>query len=225
MSNEGAPGGALRNNENHEAYNILDELVKGKQLEPANAEEAKLKFYKLHEALVENMEAEQKLMKKARALQKELSNELLKLEKTQQQQAENEALLKELANQITEVKKELEVIMERKESLKSEFNKLEVEKDEIERELKKKVENETNRLLPEIEKYKRLIMDIELDKINNNKVIAKETEKNGDLNKRIEELEEKKDELREEHDKAMTNYIKIKDEPTRIGKGNENLKI
>jgi len=44
------------------------------------------------------MEAEQKLMKKARALQKELSNELLKLEKTQQQQAENEALLKELAN-------------------------------------------------------------------------------------------------------------------------------
>jgi len=53
MSNEGA----LRN-ENHEAYNILDELVKGNQLEPANAEEAKTKFYKLHEALVENMEAE-----------------------------------------------------------------------------------------------------------------------------------------------------------------------
>ena len=94
MSNE---PGALRN-ENHEAYNILDELVKGNALEPANAEEAKTKFYKLHEALVENMEAEQKLMKKARALQKELSNELLKLEKTQQQQAENEALLKELAN-------------------------------------------------------------------------------------------------------------------------------
>lgn len=57
MSAEGAPGGALRN-ENHEAYNILDELVKGKQLEPQNADEAKQKFYRLHEALVENMEAE-----------------------------------------------------------------------------------------------------------------------------------------------------------------------
>ena len=46
------------------------------------AEDAKEKFYKLHEALVINMENEQVLMKKARALQKELSNELLKLEKT-----------------------------------------------------------------------------------------------------------------------------------------------
>ena len=68
MSGEGgAPAGALRN-ENHEAYNILDELVKNKQMEPQNAEEAKNKFYRLHEALVENMEAEANLMKKARAL-------------------------------------------------------------------------------------------------------------------------------------------------------------
>lgn len=49
-------------------------------------------------------------MKKARALQKDLSNELLKLEKTQQQQAENENLLKELNNQVVEVKKEIDNI-------------------------------------------------------------------------------------------------------------------
>jgi hypothetical protein len=75
----------MRNMENHEAYNIIDDLVKDNKMEPKNAEEAKEKFYKLHEALVKNMENEQVLMKKARALQKELSNELLKLEKTQQQ--------------------------------------------------------------------------------------------------------------------------------------------
>tara|TARA_B110000285_G_scaffold219690_1_gene270579 strand:- start:2406 stop:2558 length:153 start_codon:yes stop_codon:yes gene_type:complete len=50
--------------------------------------------------------------------------------------------------------------VERKESLKSEFCKLEVEKDEIELELKNKKKNEQDRLLPEIEKYKRLIMEI-----------------------------------------------------------------
>jgi len=115
--------------------------------------------------------------------------------------------------------------MERKENLKSEFCKLEVEKDEIEMELKRKEKNEKDRLLPEIEKYKRLIMEMELDIINNDKVIAKETNSNAELNKKIDDLEGKKDNLREEHDKAMTNYIKIKDEPTRIGKGNENLKI
>ena len=61
-------------------------------------------------------------MKKARALQKELSNELLKLEKTQQQQAENEALLKELNNQVIEVKKEIDDINERRDRLKTEKN-------------------------------------------------------------------------------------------------------
>ena len=61
--------------------------------------------------------------------------------------------------------------------------------------------------------------------MNNTKEIEKENSHNSDLNQKIENLETKKDSLREENDKAMTNYIKIKDEPTRIGKGNENLKI
>ena len=77
------------------------------------------------------MDNEQVLMKKARALQKELSNELLKLEKTQQQQAENEALLKELNNQVVEVKKEIEAINEKRENLKHEINTYENEKVEL----------------------------------------------------------------------------------------------
>jgi hypothetical protein len=68
-------------------------------------------------------------------------------------------------------------------------------------------------------------MEMELDIVNNDKTIQKENNENVELNKKIEVLEEKKETLRDEHDKAMTNYIKIKDEPTRIGKGNENLKI
>ena len=115
--------------------------------------------------------------------------------------------------------------MEKKENLRSELSKLEVEKDEIELELKRKEKNEKDRLLPEIEKYRNLILEMEKDIIKNNDTIAKENDNNADLNKKIEDLEGKKETLREEHDKAMTNYIKIKDEPTRIGKGNENLKI
>jgi len=42
-------------------------------------------------------------------------------------------------------------------------------------ELKRKTQNEKDRLLPEIEKYKRLIMEMELDIVNNDKVIVKET--------------------------------------------------
>lgn len=57
-SGPGGPGGALRNMENHEALNIIDQLQKDGKMEPEGAEDAKEKFYKLHEALVINMENE-----------------------------------------------------------------------------------------------------------------------------------------------------------------------
>ena len=37
--------------ENLEAYNIIDELQREGKFDPATAEEAKEKFYRLHEAL------------------------------------------------------------------------------------------------------------------------------------------------------------------------------
>jgi len=44
--------------DNHEAYHIIDNLMKEEKIEPKNAEEAKEKFYNLHQALVKNMENE-----------------------------------------------------------------------------------------------------------------------------------------------------------------------
>jgi hypothetical protein len=58
MNNDGGPGGALRQMDNHEAYNIIDELTKDGKIESRGADEAKEKFYRLHEALVQNMENE-----------------------------------------------------------------------------------------------------------------------------------------------------------------------
>ena len=92
-------------------------------------------------------------------------------------------MLKELANQINEVKKELEVILERKENLRSELAKLEVEKDDIKLELERKEKNQRDALVPEIERYRLMITEIQLGIVNNDKTIAAETEKNQDMNK------------------------------------------
>lgn len=89
-------------------------------------------------------------MKKARTLQKELSNELLKLEKTQQQQAENEAMHKELNNQVIEVKKEIDNINDRQEALKSEKNGLELQEQDLNDEIKMKERDRRDQLVPEI---------------------------------------------------------------------------
>lgn len=84
---------------------------------------------------------------------------------------------------------------------------------------------EKERLAPEIERLKRLIDLTKLDIHNNENWINKEMEKTKDLNEQIEELDKKKEVTREEQEKQNSAYLKIKDEPIRIGKGNENLRI
>ena len=66
------PGGPARQMEYQKAYTILDDLTKDNKIDGKAAEEAKEKFYRLHEALQQNMENETHLLKKARGLGKEL---------------------------------------------------------------------------------------------------------------------------------------------------------
>lgn len=85
------------------------------------------------------MENETALMKKARALHKELQTELLKLEKTQQASAENETILKELSHQVDAIKTENDKITDRRENLKAEYAKLSREKSDLKNDIKVKV--------------------------------------------------------------------------------------
>lgn len=88
-----------------------------------------------------------------------------------------------------------------------------------------KEQREKDRLVPEIEKYRALIKGIEMDIVTNDESIQKEGNKSKDLKVRISDLESKKEALREENERQSGTFIKLKDEPVRIGKGNENLKI
>ena len=179
----------------------------------------------MHEALVVNMENEHVLMKKARQLQKELGNELLKLEKTQQQQAENEAMLKELNNQVVQVRKEMDDCTEKRFNLGNEEKKLDVDKQELQAMINMKVQNERDRLIPEIERYEKMIRDIKVSNEEYDKTYEAETQKNNEQAEKLKSLEQTKEELKEEFEGLQGNYIKEKDEPTRLGKGNENLRI
>ena len=61
-----------------------------------------------------------------------------------------------------------------------------------------KEQKEKDRLIPEIDKYKRLIEETKLDIFNNDKQITKEQDKSTELKSKINVLENKKDTLREE---------------------------
>lgn len=57
------------------------------------------------------------------------------------------------------------------------------------------------------------------------KNIQKEEEKNAELNGMIENLETKQSGLKDTYDGLQIEYLKEKDEPIRLGKSNENLRI
>ena len=136
---DNVPGGPARQLEYQKAYAILDDLQRDGKIESGAADEAKEKFYKLHEALCENMENETQLLKKARSLGKELQNELLKLEKTQQQSAENETLLKELNHHVEAIKAENEKTTARRDSLTAEKISLDRQKLDLKGEIAEQV--------------------------------------------------------------------------------------
>jgi chromosome segregation ATPase len=171
------------------------------------------------------MENEQALMKKARALQKDLSNELLKLEKTQQQQAENDALLKELNNQVVEVKKEIDNSNDRITKLRAEAQQLDEEKSELQKAISNREADEKARLIPEIERCRQRIGDMHAEIAKNEEAIENENGKSATLQEKITELEKVKDEKKEAYEQLQSEYLKQKDEPNRLGKQNENLKI
>jgi hypothetical protein len=57
------------------------------------------------------------------------------------------------------------------------------------------------------------------------KSIQKENEKNQELTVKIEDLESVQGGLKEKYDARQIDFLKEKDEPVRLGKSNENLRI
>ena len=57
------------------------------------------------------------------------------------------------------------------------------------------------------------------------KSIQKEEDKNAELTQKIESLETVQGGLKDKYDARQIDYLKEKDEPIRLGKSNENLRI
>eukprot|EP00347_Sterkiella_histriomuscorum_P000313 403376359 len=219
-----ANDGDIKNVQNTEAFNILQDLQKQGQLSSDTAEAYRQRFYQLHEVLVTNMENEQQLMKRARALQKELQNEVLKLEKAQQQQKQNEETLKELNNTINDVRRTIETIEERRQVLRQEIHVLENQKLDLESDINVKQTQERERIIPEIERMEALIAELQNEISQTDFKIQKEERANTEIEEKLTVMDKEKDDYKEKIESLQQDFLKERDEPNRLGKGNENLK-
>jgi len=153
-----------------------------------------------------------------------LQNEVLKLEKAQQQQKQNEETLKELNNTINDVRRDVETIEERRQVLRQEIHQLESEKQDLETDINMKAARERERLVPEIERMEQLIAEIHQDIGQSDLKLQKEEKESQDVEEALAALEKKKEDYKEQIEQLQHDYLKERDEPNRLSKTNENLR-
>lgn len=107
--------------------------------------------------MMQNMQTETMLTKKARNLTKQLNNENLKLEKAQQQQKEHEYKLKALEERLESVKKETAEVDAAVIQLSIEYSRLDNVRVEQVNEYAQREQEKKDMLIPEIEHMRQLI--------------------------------------------------------------------
>ena len=126
---------------------------------------------------------------------------------------------------MVQVRKEHDDCSEKRYQLANEEKKLDADKQHLEAMINLKVQNEKDRLVPEIKRFNQMILDIQKTNDELDQQFEEETKKNSEQSEVLKTREKSKEELKEEFEGLQGNYIKEKDEPTRLGKGNENLRI
>ena len=108
--------------------------------------------------------------------------------------------------------------------MKAEIHLLENDKQDIENEIKMKEVKAREKVLPEIERVKNEISYMNTEIANTQLKIEKEEAQNADMDAKLLVMEHDKEEYKDKIEALQAEYMKDRDEPVRIGKGNENLR-
>lgn len=90
----------LHNLELSQGFKILNELESEGKITLEKCDLLKQRFYKMHKIMTDNQAKETQLQQRTKKIALELSSEVLKLEKAQQQQKEHEYKLKALQEKL-----------------------------------------------------------------------------------------------------------------------------
>jgi chromosome segregation ATPase len=151
-------------------------------------------------------------------------NEALNLEKAQQQQKKNEETLRELENTIGDVNKDIETIQERRAALKAEIHLLDNDKADLELEIQNKAQKAREKIEPEIQRMRVLILQVQEETNAARAKVEKQEADNLEIEAKLAVLEKEKEDKKDKIEALQQDYMKDRDEPVRLGKGNENLR-
>lgn len=83
---------------------------------------------------------------------------------------------------------------------------------------------ERERIIPEMQRMEALIAEVSQEINATDMKVKKEEKANQEIEESITSMEKKKEDLKEQIEVLQQDFLKERDEPNRLGKGNENLK-
>jgi chromosome segregation ATPase len=134
-----------------QGFKILNELESEGKITLEKCDLLKQRFYKMHKIMTDNQAKETQLQQRTKKIALELSSEVLKLEKAQQQQKEHEYKLKALEEKLDIAKKDTAQVDENNQGYQSEISKLENQKVERENEYAQAEQKKKDELNPIID--------------------------------------------------------------------------
>jgi len=198
------------------AFVALDELVKDGSLTTAQADLYKSKYAKLHEVMLQTLDNESMLLKKARALNEELLAEKKKLDAQ-----DNKELKDEIANLRAEFSKaEAEVALceERDTLLQLEITELERQLVDVQEEKENKEREMAEALAPRINALTLSIEDLRTDVNRAKQQTARLEEEKTENLQRAEELTKLFESLTEELQQDKATHLSLRNDPSRLRK-------
>ena len=83
---------------------------------------------------------------------------------------------------------------------------------------------ERERIIPEMQRMEALIAEITSEIAHTDMKIQKEEKSNQEVEEKLNQMDKEKEDYKDKIEALQQDFLKERDEPNRLGKGNENLK-
>ena len=200
------------------AFLTLDALVEQRKVVEERANYLKEKYKQLHDRVLTIYQNDNFLLKRAKAIRKELDVEKAKVEKCGEVAKEDDATIQKLKRELAVAENELSVAQEKESMLQVETIELERKKSSLQNEVDEAIAEEESRMRPHIDAITKAISELkdEIERTADN--FAKYKQEREEAIKRDRETREKMDEGDNEIYQLKLDLTKLDREPDRAKK-------
>jgi len=200
------------------AFQFLEELQAAGRLTGPQSEQYKSKYTKLHDCVLKTYENEKNLLRKAKQLNQDLSNEKTKLEKAAATASEDSETIAKLRAEVAKGESELAMREERELVLQQELHDLQGVRNELQNEVTATKKKQMAELQPRIDEVEGVLAEVRAENERHKAALSKLQAEHEALKERALALRNAKMETEAERAQLTTLLAKVRGEPDKMKK-------